>query len=138
MPPLALLKCLQSGDSQTRYGLIAGDLDRVHIPDRFAQVQRVRVVGGVHRQRLGVVVDGDVYRAPECGLKACGCAAASKVVDDEFAGKARGMVKLSRFIGGFPLGKKAHAAYRGWASGVTRFVGVSKRIDCLNQIHWVA
>ncbi len=38
----------------------AGDLAGVDPPHRLLQVTGLRVVGGVHRQRLGVVVDRDV------------------------------------------------------------------------------
>ncbi|MNX72626.1 hypothetical protein D3C86_1039860 [compost metagenome] len=39
--------------------------NRIHGPDIFLQVQGFRVVRLVHGERLGVVVNGDVHRAPQ-------------------------------------------------------------------------
>jgi len=47
-------------------------------------VQGVRMVRLVHRNRFGIVVDGDVDRAAKRGFDACaGAAAAGEDVDDQ-------------------------------------------------------
>ena len=67
-----------------------GYFPRIHIPHAFAQVQRVRMVHCVHRDRFRIVVDGDVNRSPERCFQAGTCPApARKVVNKQFVTKIK-------------------------------------------------
>lgn len=70
--------------------LIVGDLDRIYVPHAFAQVLRMRMVRGVHRERLRIVVDRNIDRTVERLFKSfAGASATGKVVNDQFAAQVQ-------------------------------------------------
>ena len=82
---LAVVGAVGAEPSQP-HRLALTDLARIHVPHRLAVVPGVRVVGFVHRQGGGVVVDGDVHRATDGTLDAGGGATtASEVVHHQLA-----------------------------------------------------
>src|SRR5579859_4323664 len=70
--------------------MASADTPRIQIADILAQVQRVRVIGQMHRERFRVVIDGDIDRAAERGLDPLACTAATgEVIYDDFAALLR-------------------------------------------------
>jgi hypothetical protein len=60
------------------------NIDWVCTPDRLAKMLSARMVCTMHRNRFGVVVDGNIDRSAERSFDACGRPSASgEVVDDE-------------------------------------------------------
>ncbi len=83
---------------------VSGHLDRIDGPYRFAQVESVRVVDGVHGESFRVMVHRNVYRPSECLFEALARAAAPcKVVDDQF------ITEIEREIAGI---RERHIASR--------------------------
>jgi hypothetical protein len=83
VPPLALLKCLQSGDSQTS---ATGWLFVTLIGSTSHTLSHRCFVCGwlmAYSQRFGIVVDGDINWPAEGGhVAGAGATATCKIVDD--------------------------------------------------------
>src|SRR5690606_18439830 len=72
-------------EPRERDGASSGHLPRVRVPDVAAEVARLRVVGLVHRERLGVVVDRDVNPKARALDPRRGPAPAGEAVDHQAA-----------------------------------------------------
>ena len=99
--PLGLGKMFAIGtEPGERDRASAGGLDRVDLPDVALEVAGAGMVGLVHGDRFGVVVDRDVEAS--CGALESerGAAASGEVVDDEAGdGGARGHGRCLRAVG---------------------------------------
>ena len=74
---------------------------RVDLPDSAVEVAGVGVVGGVHRDRLGIVDDGDVDELAECGLDTeADAASAGEGVDVDVGGHGRDLSRWREVWGG--------------------------------------
>jgi hypothetical protein len=77
----------------------AGDYRRdVDLPDALAKMAGLRVIHCVHRDRLGIVIDGDVDRAADRALdRRAGAATACKVVYDQFVFRIMPLLQSSKW-----------------------------------------